>query len=112
MLKLPYPAKELNPNRRSHWAVTAKHKKVAREQAFYLTKMAKVELIGTGAIDLHITFMPPDKRGRDMDNMLASCKSMIDGIADALGVNDKRFRYHLAIGEVIKGGLVQIEVCG
>jgi crossover junction endodeoxyribonuclease RusA len=31
-------------------------------------------------------------RHRDLDNCLAAAKPQIDGIADALGVNDRRFR--------------------
>jgi crossover junction endodeoxyribonuclease RusA len=35
--------------------------------------------------------MPKDKRHRDYDNLLAASKSMLDGIAHALGVDDSRF---------------------
>jgi len=34
----------------------------------------------------------PDKRQRDIDNCLAASKSLLDGMADALQVNDKFFR--------------------
>ena len=45
-----------------------------------------------GDIPVSIVFVAPDKRNRDLDNCLAAAKPQIDGIADALGVNDKRFR--------------------
>ena len=36
-------------------------------------------------------FIPPDKRSYDRDNLVARMKSGIDGLADALRINDKRF---------------------
>lgn len=41
---------------------------------------------------MELLFIPPDNRPRDIDNLLASCKELIDGIAQGLGVNDKQFR--------------------
>lgn len=46
-----------------------------------------------GDIHLHISFFPPDRRG-DRCNYPNRLKPVIDGIADALGVNDKRFHPH------------------
>ena len=40
---------------------------------------------------LNITFIMPDKRRRDRDNLLASSKCTLDGIAQALGVDDNNF---------------------
>jgi crossover junction endodeoxyribonuclease RusA len=34
----------------------------------------------------------PDKRHRDADNCLAAAKAGLDGMADALGVNDRHFQ--------------------
>jgi hypothetical protein len=41
-----------------------------------------------------------------MDNMLASTKAAIDGIADALGVDDQHFSLRLERGEPTKNGEV------
>lgn len=41
---------------------------------------------------LKITFYPPTKANRDIDNCLASIKAGLDGIADGLAINDKFFR--------------------
>jgi crossover junction endodeoxyribonuclease RusA len=46
---------------------------------------------GAEKIRLKITFYPPDKRHRDADNMVAAIKSGLDGLADALRVNDRLF---------------------
>jgi crossover junction endodeoxyribonuclease RusA len=54
---------------------------------------------------------PPDKRRRDWDNIVASLKSGLDGIADALGVDDSRFRLSIEmIPEVVKGGRVDVVI--
>jgi crossover junction endodeoxyribonuclease RusA len=41
---------------------------------------------------LTITFVMPDKRLRDTDNCLAAAKAGLDGMADALGINDRQFQ--------------------
>lgn len=41
--------------------------------------------------------------------MLASIKAGLDGIAQAWGVDDSRFRLTLQIGEVVKNGTIRIE---
>lgn len=107
---LPWPAKELSPNARVHWAKKAKAAKTYRSDCHYSTKMARMVVDWTGPIHLHMEFCMPDKRRRDWDNMLASVKSGIDGMADALQVNDRRFMFHLIPGEVIKAGAVRVRV--
>ena len=107
---LPWPPKELSPNARLHWAEKAKLVKIWRKVGWTETNISGVKITGTGMIDLHITFNPPDKRRRDMDNMLSSAKSLLDGVADALGVNDGRFQLHLLVGEVVKKGRIVIDI--
>ena len=92
---LPFPDRRLNPNnsKGKHWAATVALRKAARVDAALLTKAA-----GAGArfapgqeLAIVITFIQPDRRARDRDNLLAACKPMLDGVADALGVNDSQF---------------------
>lgn len=45
-----------------------------------------------GNIALSLLFLTPDKRKRDLDGMLSSAKHALDGIAQALGVDDSRFK--------------------
>lgn len=40
---------------------------------------------------MHIQFRAPDRRRYDRDNLVARMKAAIDGIADALGVDDHLF---------------------
>jgi hypothetical protein len=62
-----------------------------------------------GDIRIHIRFVPPNKRG-DRVNFPIRIKPLIDGIADALQVNDSRFlpSYEFAAPE--KPGRVEIVV--
>lgn len=56
-----------------------------------------------------LTFLPPDRRRRDLDNLIASMKSGLDVLADALGVDDNRFKLSAELADEI-GGFVRVEV--
>jgi crossover junction endodeoxyribonuclease RusA len=114
-IELPWPAKELSPNARGHWAKMARFKKGAREHAGWVAKMEVIgadwdELTFNGSPTITITFCPPDKRRRDLDNAIASFKSAQDGIADALGIDDSRWDVSYRFGDVVKGGRVVVEL--
>jgi len=106
-LVLPWPPAMLNPNKRAFWAVKSKAAKSYREACWALTKEASVLIDWHGDIHVWIDFYPPDRRHRDDDNMISAFKSGRDGIADALGVNDRRFRIHPYVkGEI--GGMIKV----
>lgn len=91
-ITLPWPAKELSPNARVHWAVRNKHRKAAREGAAWLAliTLGRKKLAFARAA-VTIEFSPPDRRKRDVDNMLASCKAMLDGVAEAIAIDDSNW---------------------
>ena len=106
IITIPFPPSELMPNRKNgkHWSSTHDIKTGSRETAH----KAATAAIDTwkepeGNIPLSILFLAPDKRHRDLDNCLAASKAAIDGIAEALGVDDKRFR-PILIDYVYAGG--------
>ena len=107
-IRLIWPPRELSPNARVHWAKKAKITEEYRKYGEEAAKASGVVIEGDGKIYMEIIFLPPDKRRRDLDNMLSSCKSLLDGVADGLGVDDYRFRPQLEIGDQIKGGGVMI----
>jgi Holliday junction resolvase RusA-like endonuclease len=111
-LVLPWPDKSLSPNARVHWAVRAKAARNAKKAAFYGCRESGLVVPETEwKLHVWIDFYPPDKRNRDADNCLASLKSALDGIADALGVNDNRFVCHPWIKDTFeKGGLVKVRI--
>lgn len=111
-ITLPWPDKRLSPNARQHRMAVAGLRKVARQEAMWACKAAKMYFPHLRDVGLHlrITFHPPDRRRRDLDNMLASIKSQLDGIADVIGVDDSMWGLTILRGDVVKGGLVLIEV--
>lgn len=112
MLTLPWPHKDLSPNARKHRVAVAPIRKRARHDAGWLCKEAGLHFphLAEKGLHLRITFCPPDRRRRDLDNMLASIKSHLDGVADVIGVDDSKWELTIRRGDVVKGGAVQIEV--
>lgn len=113
MLKLAiaWPDRVLHPNARSHWSAKAKAAKKARAGAAWEARVqwGKVTM-PDGPIAVHLEFCPPDRRRRDLDGCLSSIKPHLDGIADALGVDDNRFQPTLRMGEPYTGGMVRVVV--
>jgi len=107
---LPWPSKDLSPNARVHWTRRSKVAKAYRMACFTLCLEGKLTKPKTaGRLHLWIDFYPPDRRHRDDDNMIAAFKSGRDGIADALGIDDKRFVCHPCVKDQI-GGMVRVRI--
>lgn len=107
MIELPWPPAALSPNARSrsHWPRTRALAK-ARSWAWIAAQGSKAP--DEHPIGLLLTFYPPDRRSRDRDNLLASCKPYLDGIAQAWKVDDATFDPRIQIGEPVKGGKVVV----
>ena len=97
---IDWPDRRLFPNARVHWAVKASKVHDARARA-QIQAMSCLETISDdernwlqsdSKLPYGLVIVPPDKRHRDEDNVIASLKSSLDGIATGLGVNDSRFR--------------------
>jgi crossover junction endodeoxyribonuclease RusA len=92
MIELPWPSSELSQNARKHPIVKARAVKKARSDAFWLTKAVNDgSLKDAETLRVTFEFCPPDYRRRDLDNCLAACKSQIDGISEAIGINDAKW---------------------
>lgn len=117
IITLPYPDRRLSPNARLHWRKLATVKAMARQDAKILATVAiplriKKELAASEHnIPITVRIYPPDNRHRDADNAFASCKALLDGVADALGVNDRRFRPSMQFMEPEKPGKVEVVLC-
>lgn len=118
MIVLPFPAKILWPNGRGHWAAKAFAFKNHKHWAFLSCREAYPVGLGFafgktegGRVDWSVTMHPKTRHVIDRDNAHASLKAYADGIAMALGVDDKLFNTpSLTFGEPIKGGKVVIEL--
>lgn len=104
-----WPPRELSPNTRGHWSKRAKAAKAYRKACLALAIESGIKVDWDGDVHLWITFFPPDRRNRDDDNIIASFKSGRDGLADALGINDRRFRLHTWVSTDI-GGMVKVRL--
>ena len=114
-IELPWPDKRLSPNARVHWREKADAASIAGIQGSGLTNKALDEQgtfhVMPDKIEARYTFFPPDKRHRDIDNALSSCKAMQDGVCFAIGIDDSRIkRTVLEWGEVVKGGKVVLRL--
>ena len=121
-LVLTWPPSPLSPNARLHWSKVAKAKKKYRALIFAET----LEQLGTRPFHswfhlqlsekliLTMTFVPPDNRSYDRDNLTARMKAGIDGMSDALKIDDKQF--HTVIATVdktrVRKGTVLINIKG
>ena len=112
---LPWPDKALSPNSRVHWSQKAKAVKAARYRG-WAESVAAGYGISTfadydGKLHLWIDYYAKTRNYPDADNCLSSSKAYIDGIADALLVNDRRFVHHPFVkDETFKGGKIEIRI--
>jgi crossover junction endodeoxyribonuclease RusA len=93
---LGWPSRALSPNARTHWATLARAKKAARVEGFCfamstLRLMKPWFLKDAKDVSIQVTFIPPNARRRDLDNLIASIKPHLDGISDAIGIDDSRW---------------------
>ncbi|MCP8465912.1 endodeoxyribonuclease RusA [Pseudomonas sp. ZM23] len=111
-LILPWPPRELSPNARTHWS---KKSRVARNyrRTCQLLAFAASMKAPPGQIRLILEFVPPDRRRRDDDNLIAAFKAGRDGLADALRVDDHRFVTTFSVSpECTPGGAVRVSIAG
>jgi crossover junction endodeoxyribonuclease RusA len=108
---LPFPDKLLWPNGRTkQWGAKHRVVKAARFQAWGAALAAGVTKADPEArVSLAVTVHPKTRNLIDRDNCVASLKSYIDGLADALGVDDQTFDTPIiTFGEPVRGGLLTV----
>lgn len=110
VLILTWPSPGLFPNKKGHWTDKAEEKRKHKSDCYYLTKnQIKLFKWQGGRIPLKIIFYPPHCK-YDLDNCLAAMKAGLDGVADALKMNDRMFRpITIDFGDVKEHGEVMIE---
>jgi Holliday junction resolvase RusA-like endonuclease len=112
-LALSWPPRELLKNANAHRMARYRAGKKYRAEA---AKTAWAEgwhlLTITPPVRMTITFRPPDLRKRDLHNMPVAVAHAIDGIQDALGIDDYHFRvsWPEEFGEPIRHGQVIVEL--
>lgn len=94
---LPWPSSALSPNTYAHHHYKARQKKAYRAEigAEVLEQMLLMPTpvrIPDGDLALHLFFVRPTYRHCDLDNLIARMKAGIDGMCDALRIDDRRFK--------------------
>ena len=93
-LDLPWPPADLNPNRarRLHWAARREATALYRRDCFLIARVKTgwlrrvkdgTPMPLTPPVSATVTFWMPDRRRRDLDNLLAAMKPAWDGLVDA-----------------------------
>lgn len=115
-LVLPWPSKDLSPNARVHWRDRSKATKAARQTAVVLAFEAgwRDAWLPEGRLHLWINFYQAPRRVLpDDDNLLLRFKAYRDGIAQVLGIDDKRFISHPFVSDERRpGGQVVVRITG
>ncbi len=104
MIVLPWPPSCLSPNSRTDRRKSAAPRAKYRDDAMLVSRSHRADYHP----NLIITFHAPDKRRRDLDNMLASIKSGLDGVAKGIGVDDADWSLTIRKGSPTPGGAVTI----
>ena len=108
---LPWPPKELSSNARLHYMALARAKKSYRTACAWQAKAQGAGRIEAERLSVHLVFVPPDRRMRDDQNLIAAMKSGLDGLADVLGVDDSKWHVtHDPYSTDTIGGMVKVEV--
>ena len=107
---LPWPPAKLSPNARLHWAQRGRLVKQYRRVCWATALQQGATRMDADCVAVHLTFVPPDRRHRDWDNLVASMKSGLDGLADAIGVDDSRWRLSFEVAEGEIGGMVRVRM--
>lgn len=108
-LVLPWPTKALSPNARVHHMALHKAKQTYKHACATVAMQQGAHKLTAKALHLHIVFFPPDRRARDLDNMLASIKSGLDALSTVLGVDDSTWMLTISKSAEI-GGMVRVKV--
>jgi len=112
-IDIGYPPRDLSPNGRAHHMALHRAKKKQLEEAYWATKVVLPRDWEHNGLPLTIAIAWHPVAGKaapDRDNALASLKGALDGIAKALGVDDKLFRPVLTVADHKPAGAVSFNI--
>jgi len=111
MIELPWPSSTLSGHNNGHWRSKARIVATHRAWAFHATRAVKIKVEGEGDIRICVRFIPPHRRG-DRTNYPNLMKPYFDGVAEALGINDRRFLPSYEFCDPEKPGKIEIVIPG
>lgn len=106
---LPY--KQLSPNARVHWTTKNNYTQAAKTEACMIAKQSMNGWKAPDQAVISYTFTVTSRRNRDIDNLVAACKAVQDGLVEA-GVIKADDCWHLSLGQVqvVKGDKPKTEI--
>jgi hypothetical protein len=106
----PWPDAQLCGNRRSDRRKITAIRAAARDTGWALASEARLKFKSI-PLRLTMTFIQPNHLKRDILNVAEGMKYSIDGIFNALGLDDCLIaEVHLRWGGYMRGGAVQVEL--
>lgn len=110
---LPFPSRDLSPNGRVHWRKKHKATRAMRAAVQWCALEAKLPRWHgkpVQRVEILLEFYPA-KRGirYDRDNLLASMKAALDGLAEYMGMDDNLFYPSVELKTDI-GGMVKAHI--
>lgn len=87
------PPTSLGVNSHRHWRGKHPDEQAAKEAGMWAAKAARITPDDIPDLPVLVVIFHWDKRSRkkDSDNALGTAKHLIDGICEAIGINDRRF---------------------
>lgn len=110
ILTLPWPPSKLSPNARPLRMEKARLTKKYRRDCYFAARAGGAWPLDDDTVTMTVTFCPPIKRHRDIDNLVASVKGAFDGLSDAISIDDRHFVPTYRMGDVVPGGAVVVEI--
>jgi hypothetical protein len=108
---LPWPSKDLSPNARVHHFVKASAAKKSRQDGWIAALASGARQLDWPAVEAQWVFFPPSRRHFDDDGLVSRCKAARDGVADAIGIDDHKWRMEApVIAGTVKGGKVVLSI--
>jgi len=113
-MTLDWPDRALSPNApKRHWRSKQAAKVLAKNIGYCVAcqECSDWDCDYIGDLALMLIFHPPSRRRMDLDNIFASMKPHLDGICEALSVDDSQIkRVVLEWAVVVKGGMVELSL--
>ena len=106
-LTTPWPDAKLSPNSRGHWTKKARANKTAFLEIRSI--LPKNTSIPNGNLGIDCSFFQPDKRRRDLDNLLCSMKPYLDAIFILGKANDTQVQ-SITCRKVLPDGRARVEL--
>ena len=111
-LFLPFPSKNLSPNKNLHHMALHRLKKKYKNDCMWKAKADGLGAIDADGLRITRTYFPPAAYRYDLDNLDASMKAATDAISAVVGIDDHKFTFgESKIEAPVKPfGMVKIEL--